>query len=533
MFRWWPIYHDPSETTLYYAGYQDASCPLWLNASTPDWDPTPTAARMSASTCDKWRDILWLQANPVYWGFHPLTASEITVTPYEVLLAGGQQGDEPHGRFSWKAVWTPIKHVLDSSGGITIGGETATATIDYYQSPVLYAVQCRATPYMLDKAAWPGTTDITGYVQACAIQAGEGSRVTQCGLQLKNTDATTLGITDYQMITVELGYVWDDARDDLTDKLVFVGYVVSPGRGAQVGPLENCDLVAYDPLIRLRDEKVDGFVPDCQLFTPKGAIGWLAARAGFDATQQSLAGSDVAMYLGDEGYDGEPTNGASDPGNDALMPAFATELAAAVAEFARRDNESLVHCTYDPTNLFVLTKTNGQPGASTGSLFTIYEDAAAAEYHLYAIDTQDVPMDAGEYADTVVVRGEATDGEPVQAVMWDAERVTDPADGNWGGGWRHIYAETRKHIQTTAAAQAKANDILTKRRKRPRIITVETDVIYNLTRADRIVVSLHTGSTGKAYQAGALDVECVVLDWTDTYGRNKLPRMRIRARTLT
>ena len=421
---------------------------------------------------------------------------------------------------------------------------------------MLYGVQCRNTPDVLDKspvnAYWPTATDVTSQVQSVTVYASEGSRVTMAGLKLKNNAATFRTTKDYQMVTIELGYQWSDGTTDLpgsfgvTSPLVFIGYIVTPGKGARIGPLENCDVVAYDPMIRLRDEKAEGLEPDFQMFTPKAAVEWLAKRAGFHADQLDILGSDSAMFTGYVGYNNEPDEwqGSPEPANDSLLPAFGSELIASVEEYAKRDAQSEVYCTPDTSadgNLFKLHKTNGARAVSAGILWEIKEDAAETEYHLYNIDVQHVGMDGEQYADCVVARGQDEHGAPIGATADAPERRVDPTDADWNGGWRHTTCISRNHLKREGPARVYAVNALNERKRRPQVATIVTDLLHSsgtyVQKGDRFRVT-NAAASGRAYNAGIRSpdtstnifrIESIRHFWDD---RADMPRTAVIGRSL-
>lgn len=513
-FRWWPIYHYPSTNTLYWNGNADPGYNIWAAE-------IPGAAQLSSANCDKWRQIIWREG--LGGGLVAMWASDPTITPYEV-------NDADH-LFSWKATWTPTRWALRSNGqvyeGTPSGGE-----LSYYQSPMVFGVQVRGAPYVLDRSSWPDYTDVTSDVAELSVESSEGNAVTRLGLRLTNEAGALRTAANYQMITVELGYTWTDERDDLSDHIVFAGYLIRPGQGAKVGPVQECDWIAFCPMTRLRDEKSNGMVPDFQKFSPKAAIECLAQAAGFHANQLALLGTTDAMYLGEPGYDDSETYGISEAKNDSLLPAYGTELIRACEEYARKDNESLLYLSFDATEKWILHKTNGQDFSGIDTLYTLYEDATDEQHHVYEIETTNVGMDSSQYADVVTVRGHDVDGGVVQGSMGSPSRLTDPTDANWGGGWRHAAMEQRDHVQTKADAQQRAIEILEKRRRTARVATVTGDLVWNMTKIDRFKVSRNAGSTGKAYNAGILNTEFRVLSWGIHATRESLARMTLTGRTL-
>jgi len=342
-------------------------------------------------------------------------------------------------------------------------------------------------------------------------------------LGLRNEGGALLSVKSNQLIEIELGYLWDDGTDELSSRRVaFVGYVQTPGKVARVGPGETCDLVAYCPFIRLRDERAHSNEPDFQVSSSKDAVHWLAARAGFSDDQMLLEGSDDRMFLGLEGLDQTQENGVSDPMNSSLMPAFGTELLDSVDEYTRRDGESLIWVRpYDVAGEgFLLCKSNGAYGPTDGVLFSLNESAgpcnpAAPTYHLYELSVEQVPMDPEQYSDLVVVRGKTPAGEYVQATCADLARVADPSHPAWSGGWRHMHCEARDHLQSPALLQQRANELFSERSRLPAVATVETDLLWydvgwrTVHKGDRFVLT-NAVNAGKAYNQGVLSYGATV-----------------------
>lgn len=531
MFRWWPIYHHPTTTHVSWTGRCDVGYSLFHEGYSSYYgDAVPEAARMSGVS---WHQSVW-EAH--IWGdtryYETAAACEPTVTPMdpEHEISTGYSTS-----FTWRCSWVPAAFTLSVDG---------QADITHYASPVVYGVQCTAQPYVMDRTEWPSYTDVSAQVQGISVSSSEGLGVTMAGLKLKNRGGAFRTVRPYQMVTVELGYEWDDDSTDLDNNpLVFVGYVVSPGMGARVGLLEDCDVVLYCPLTRLKDEKAFGIEPDFQLHTAKAAVQWLAERAGMHTDQMSLAGSDTAMCYGSIGYDTEETAAEPAPENDALLPAFGSELVRSVEEYAQRDGESIVYLRTDTTGygtdnavMWKLVKTNGALASTDGTLYELaedYDDANyATEYHLYSVEADCVGMDPGEYADVVVVRGQALNGARVQAVWGDTSRLTDPADADWAGGWRHVYCEARDHVKTVGLAASRAEEIFGERVRRPDMVTVETDLLPSITKIDRFTITNAT-SAGAAYDAGVLSKTYRVVSYQHVWhDRETMPRTILTGRSL-
>ncbi len=502
-FRWFPIYHAPGQTTL--------QCTAAFEAGYTLWHPeAPEPARMTADSCDLWQQVVWQADGASPTGLAVVPDSGATVTPYN---PGGAGTEGVGTTYSWRVSWEPVCWKLRPH----LPPGTAGPGIDYRQGPMVFAVQCRAAPYVGDSEQWPPATDISGLVRSVEVHCDEDRPVSMARLRLGNESGAFLAVKSNQLIEIELGYAWDDGTDELAGpRAVFVGYVQTPGKAARVGAGETADLVAYCPFIRLRDERAHSNEPDFQGFTATDAVRWLAQRAGFHETQLHLEGSDEPMYLGFEALDGSRENGEADPTNDSLLPAFGTELIDSVLEYCRRDGESLLWVRpYDAGGQkFQLCKSAGAYGPEDGELFELQEDAGPGSpgmpgYHLYALSVEQVPMDPAQYADMVVVRGRTPGGVCLQAAAGDFARLLDPEHPSWSGGWRHMHCEARDHLQDPAILRRRAQELLAQRSHPALLVTAETDLLWCATagrgvhKGDRFIIT-HSQGVGKASRQGVL-----------------------------
>jgi len=527
-FRWWPINHDDGEVAVAWTKKFDAGYPLYF------W--TPAAGRLTAS------NFTWYAQRPLQQ--HALDGmfidrydpiNNVTLT----VLRPDSNPSENDTTFSWELAWTATHWTLknDTWPDSTATGSGSAGYIDYYQAPTIHALFCKCDPLIEDNTDWPTATDISANVQAISISVPEGSGAAIAGLKLRNTAGASKTIRDGQLATIELGYSWDDGSNDLTaNRYAFTGYVVSPARGAKVGPLENCDVVLFDPMVRLRDEKAH-YCPDFQLDSPVDAVTWLFKRAGFHADQLSIEGSSEPMFSGQaDKYADTPDVLEIRPESDALMPAFGSELVRSVEEYAKRDNESLVYCKPDWTYLFKAYKTNGKLGASDGTLWTIAEDAdwsAKTQYRIYDIaGVERVAVDSDQYADLVIVRGRDAKDRAVTAMYGSPARWTDTTDADYSGGWRHMHCIERDHIADQAAAQALAAEKFAELGRRAEVITFTTDVLPGLSRGDRIELT-NTAASGVLENAGVRSSTFRVMRFDHVWnGPGQRPMTTITARSL-
>ena len=534
-FRWWPIYHYSGTNAVAWAGKYDAGYYLY------DGTGTPADAQLSASNCTVWQQ-------PVRKAVSLNGTLPNAIDRYEVINSVSANIWRPDQytelgydtTFSWYASWTPTHWTLkaDTLPDATGSGSGSPGYIDYYQAPMLFTIQCIANPYVMDRSSWPATTDVSSSVQAISVQAGKGDTAIIAGLKLKNNTGAFSAVKDNQLVTIELGYLWDNGDTDLdANPIVFSGYIATPAKGAKVGPIENCDVVLYDATIRLRDEKADDFLPDFQFHSPVTAAQWILKRAGFAAAQQSISGSSSAMFSGyvDDEDSAHTTDHKPDPLSNALKPKFGTELVRSLRDIADRDNESLVYLTFDYTEKFIMHKTNGRLASTDGTLYTISEDAdwsAKTKYRAYDVTAERVGMDPDQYADTVIVRGKDATGAPIIAYYHDPARITTPADPDYGGGWRRTVCIERDSIKTVARAQAYAYEKWAKLSRRSEVVTVETDLLYALTRIDRIKLD-NTAASGRFYNAGVRGNTYRVESYNHVWqGPGTMPRTTVVARSL-
>ena len=524
-FRWYPIYMPTAH--LHYAGEVDVHYPLWA---------APTGYKMTAANT-------WVFQQRV-WDWTPGNVPEAVGSPISVTPFNNNGATNATG-FSWYADWTPYQWDMQ----YTLGGEGGWTNTYTYATPLLYGVQCRADPYVYDFTTWPDDTDISADVLGLSVDHGEGGKIAQATLRLKNRAGTYRALAENQLVMIELGYTWSDGSSDFdaaATPYVFVGYVAAPGGMVQPGPQESFEVTLFDPLIRLRDMKAWGYEPDGQTMTAKAAVAWLAARGGFHADQMLLKGSDSAMSLGAPGLDGEQTNGRGGWDNDSLLPSFGADLLDVALEYCRKDDESLLYCWPEPLVGFMLYKTDGAPGTvitgdahpyrANGDLYTLEEDAddtSGTKYHIYDLQVQSVGMDAEEYADTVAVRGVDPAGTPFVAYATEANRIVDPTNADWSGGWGHVYAEAREHCDNAAAAQVRAETVLAERKRRPKVATVTTDVIVLCKKGDRFKLT-SAASSGPVYNANVKDMEFRVTSVRHDYaGPGAMPRMILTGRSLS
>ena len=547
-FRWFPIYHCPQATVATQVAYNtpvDAGYNIWSANDGGFGIPASVDYSISEDTCYSFGTKVWQQTGDFVE--HPANTNiDIKLTPVDPDNIAATST-----RFTWVASWYPAHWMLNATGahftGTTneAGGYTG---IHHWSAPYLFATLCTAPPAVTAYATggvadWPAATDVTGEVQAISVRIAEGNSIGQAGIELRNKSGVFSTAKDGQIVAVQMGYTWSDGSDDISsgDSLVFAGYVVTPGQNAKVGPIEKADFVLYDPLIRMRDEKAYGLEPDFQFWSPKGAILWLAARCGIPLAQTDLNGTDTIMRLGTPGYDDDWDNGTQDHRTDSLIPAFGAELLDACMEYARRDNESLLFAKVDGTMddddnfnmLWKLYKSDGEPGPTDGTLFTVYEDATGEQYRLFDLNVQSIPMDPEHYADTIVVRGRDIAGGIVQAAASTITRVYDNTDANFTGGWHKMYLETRESLQTETDCRARAIALLNKKSRKPKILTLTTDVLAGINKGDRIKISRNSGGDGKAYNAGVLDVEFRVETISYDYsGPNQWPKCIISGRNV-
>lgn len=558
-FRWFPIYHCPQateDTQVAYSTPVDAGYNIWsakietgyadIDNGAPwgaEWGPTYADYSIRADTCYSFGTRVWKGRFPQIVDDANTNIKLTPVDPDNIAATST--------RFTWVASWYPAHWMLNSTGAHFTGTTNAAGGytgIHHWSAPYLFATLCTAPPAVMAHATggvadWPTATDVTGEVQAISVRIAEGNSIGQAGIELRNKAGVFSTAKDGQIVAVQMGYSWSDGSDDISigDSLIFAGYVVTPGQNAKVGPIEKADFVLYDPLIRMRDEKAYGLEPDFQFWSPKGAIEWLGARCGIPYAQMDLSGTDVVMRLGTPGYDDDWNNGTQDHRTDSLIPAFGAELLDACMEYARRDNESLLFAKVDGTMddddnfnmLWKLYKSDGEPGPTDGTLFTVYEDATGAQYRLFDLNVQSIPMDPEHYADTIVVRGRDIAGGIVQAAASTITRVYDATDANYTGGWHKMYLETRDSLQTEADCRARAIALLNKKSRKPKILTLTTDVLAGINKGDRIKISRNSGSDGKAYNAGVLDVEFRVETISYDYsGPNQWPKCTISGRNV-
>ena len=549
-FRWWPIWmYSTTDTVLTDAQSFASSYALWKSVSpwtswiaNPD---LPTEVQVSASQCDKWRSLLWHQLPaPPGGALSPPTAltgaQDITVTPFCPTGLTQDPLNPGHewfsGEVSWKASWRPQEWSLSLTGSMDTGHH-ASYTLFTFNSPMLYGVQVRSTPHVVDYGVWPTATDVSGYVQALSVDIPEGSKVAQAGLKLKNNAGPFASAKSGQFVMIQLGYRYADGTTDLTDSpppVVFTGYIATVGVKAQVGPLENCDVVCHGPAIRLRDEKADT-VPDMAVFSPKTAVSWLATRAGFDpTTQQNLLGTTTLMGLGPRSFDDNDATSFGDATCDALRPAFGSELAASVDEYCRRDLESEWWVRPDYAKGFVLEKMANQWAVGDGTLWTVNENAdasSATEFTIYDLQKDAIPMDADEYADLVLIRGRTTEGWDFEVSDADFSRLTDPANADYTGGWRKMHVEARDHLQTAADARAYCIQKLTKLKRRCIIARLTTDIVKGMVHGDRVYIT-SAAASGRVHNAGLRNMTFRATVRGYVYDRNSLPRMTLQLRSL-
>jgi hypothetical protein len=343
------------------------------------------------------------------------------------------------------------------------------------------------------------------------------------------------------MVEIALGYLWSDG--ETRTATVFCGYVGTPGYDGSGGQKITSSVVAYDPVTRLRGEKAQDLEPDFQTFTPKGAIAWLLKRAGFTDDQMSLLGSDAPMYLGAVAPDGTQTGGGLDADNDALMLGFGTELVAGIEELCRRDNESEWWIIPDATHKFKLYKRAGQMGASDGTLFELKEDApiitdpTAPDLRLLpGLTKETAQMDAGEYADCVIIKTQDPDGNAIHQTASAGERWYDTTDADYSGGWRHMYCEARDAVQSDSLATQRATEILAKRGRRPIIIKATTDVLGAIIKGERLHIT-NVAASGVAHRLGVRSttlapVHFRVVGYEHSWDRGSWPVTTITARSI-
>ncbi len=548
-FRWWPLYCPTGSQYIWYVGETETLYTCWDTAAPGvGGGSLPAACQLLPANCDVYVYSVW-DYNPLNSGngWRIISAAP-TVTPFNP----SSPPVATYTCYSWYASIEAVEwHLGDaaSTGNSYYPSTTGGGTITHCQSPQVYGVQVRAEPYVGQFSSdWPDATDISGYVQSIVVDYSEGNDVGMATVRLEQTSG---GITMYenQLMTIELGYEWSDGTDDKS--LVFAGYIATPGGKGQPGPQLSTTIVAFDPAIRLRGEKGDDTLPDFQTFAPADAVAWCLKRAGYHSSQYTLSGATTPMYMGRVAPDGTQASGELNPDSDEMMPGFGVELLEAVSEYCRRDNESEWWVIPDATVKFKFVKNNGAMGATDGALYEVKEDGArtvsystpsqvladVVEYRCYNIDDDTAQMDPGSYADCVILKSQTPDGEAIHHTETDWARIVDTADSAWSGGWRHMYCEVRRSVDSIGLATQRAAEILAEKSRLPKSVTASCDLIPAIVRGDRYHITEVAG-TGLAERRGVRSTVLApkhlrVMGYRHTWdGSGKFPQTVLQGRSI-
>lgn len=576
--RWYPIYQIPksvADTRIYSLVKGDAGYLLW-NTTNAHGDPTPAGATMSESTCQTYQDRIWENNGELYTAWLDVSskrpealAKTIPYDPNSDTFPSDATGSWSSTEFSFRTEWEPSHWELSKNAyplymyddDLPEEPLDPADYITYYSSPMVYATMIFANPVVKDRTSWEGdlgsSVDITPYVKSISVDIAEDNTVSQAKLILKNEVGQFVNSFEGQLCSIQMGYQWSNYTVDIESvvdgenkSLIFSGYVTSPGYSAAPNSADVCEVILFDPMIKLKDEKAYGLEPDFQFYSPKDSIAWIAYRAGFDINQLDLNGSTIPMYLNapDTKYKGETdaSTGILTFNEDLLVPAFGTELLDSAVEYAKKDDESLLfilpNYTYSSgySYLYKLYKSPGLPGVadelhplrldgtSSTICYDIYEDASDAQYHLYELSLETIQMDPENYADYIVVKGKTKDGIDIFATKTENIQYF-PDNTNFVGSWRKMKCVSRDHLQTIVDCQEVADALYKDLSRRARVITIKTDIIPGLTKGDKFKVTKNISGNRTAY-ADALDVEFRVISLSYNYSVNTLPRMTIIGR---
>lgn len=407
---------------------------------------------------------------------------------------------------AWRATITPYTYVQEGVGTDPETGEPVD--LRTCVSPELYTVQIGQYADVIDNGG-PESTDIAADVLALTVDHSERLRTSICELELDNQLGQYATLAEHRRVQVSAGWLLSD--DTTETHPLMTGYVVEPPPELREGGDSRLRITLLDPMVRLRDEKADGRCPVFDGWPVKDVFHWVLDRCGLDRTEQDLEDTGTMLSAGQP----ERPLWLPEPGRAWL------EFLEEVARFDHKaglffdENGRFVKACRHCRNHRTATDVTGHDGSALGACASAVDwelytrGSAASDPHapgeILRLSRPRRTLSAEEYANYVMVSGLGADGQPVAAVLQDAEALHDPMSARYVG-WRKMRVEALESYTTQAEVNRLCQELLAELGQRPEHIQIVTPLMAQVRIGQVIAVrgGEHAGVSDRKYRVTAV-----------------------------
>jgi len=375
---------------------------------------------------------------------------------------------------AWRATLAPYVHSqqnvgIDPDSGLPVGFQTMV-------SPQLFSVTIGQYP-QVDELEPPDKVDIASYVESTEGDHSDRLRGVRYDLALDNQLGQYADIEEYRKISIDLGWRLSDDSQQLSRTIT--GYLVAPPPTVYGGGEAELEATVLDDIVRLRDEKCDGRAPVFDNWLVTDVFHWVLDRCGIPRSKQSLEDTGVRLSMGEP----EAPLWAVEAGRSWLE--FLEEVAQydyeAAIFFDEQGNfvKACPHCRQHRTAANV-TEHDGTPGGACDSTVSWYLYTRAsvaadpmAPGEILALRKPRLSLSARDYVNYVAVCGVGKDGQPIRSVIYEPASLYDPTSDEFVG-WRKMEVQALPNYTTQAEVNRLAQEIFSKRSRRPEFIYLLT-----------------------------------------------------------
>lgn len=420
----------------------------------------------------------------------------------QVLVEDATNAQTPPGSRQWEATLTPYTHVDFDVGADPDSGESVD--LQTCVSPQLYTVQIGQYGQITTSPA-PSAEDLADRVIAITGDIEDRFTAARYSVLLDNQDGELADMDEYRPVDISLGWHLQDGTDEIDDAIR--GYLVEPEIEVAPGGQSVVRAEILDPMVRLRDEKVDGRVPVFDNWPVKEAFEWILQRCGIPPAQQDLEDT------------GEILNMAA-PEEPVWEPEPGRSWVEVLRQIARYDHgahfwfdadgvfkKGCPHCRSKRTAADVLQHDGTLNGACDCSVdWQMYTRPEAASDpseagEILRLHRLRETLAGSDYRNYVMVAGRDDSGNPLRSMAYDGASIYDPASDNYVG-WRKMEVYEIRGVTTRAEANRLAAEMLDEFQPDPEHVLLITPLHPKLKIADVIEISggETAGVSGKRYR---------------------------------